>query len=152
MKRFVSDFLYRGLMACGFGPIVLAVVYLILHRCGVTDTLSVEKVCIGIFSITFLAFVAGGMNALYQIERLPLMVSILVHGTVLYISYLATYLVNGWLEWGSAPLLVFTGIFVVGYFVIWAVIYCVQKRNTKKLNEALKKKYESKDGACADIL
>ena len=110
MKRFVLDFLRRGFFACGFGPMVLAVVYLILHRCGVVETLGVHQVFVGIFSLTALAFVAGGMNAVYQIERLPLMVAILIHGAVLYLGYLGTYLLNGWLEWGALPILVFSGI------------------------------------------
>ena len=143
MKRFVSEFFRRGLTACGFGPIILAVLYLILHYEGAVETLSVNQVCIGIFSITLLAFVAGGMNAVYQIERLPLMIAILIHGAVLYVSYLATYLLNDWLDWGWIPVLVFSGIFVVGYLAIWAVIYSVIKRNTKKLNKMLKEKQQT---------
>ena len=143
MKRFVSEFFRRGLTACGFGPIILAVLYLILHYKGTVETLSVNQVCIGIFSITLLAFVAGGMNAVYQIERLPLMVAILIHGAVLYVSYLATYLLNDWLDWGWIPVLVFSGIFVVGYLAIWAVIYSVIRRNTQKLNKMLKEKQKN---------
>ncbi len=143
MKRFVSEFFRRGLTACGFGPIILAFLYLILHYKGAVVTLSVTQVCIGIFSITLLAFVAGGMNAVYQIERLPLMIAILIHGAVLYVSYLATYLLNDWLDWGWIPVLVFSGIFVVGYLAIWAVIYSVIKRNTKKLNKMLKEKQQT---------
>jgi hypothetical protein len=143
MKRFVLDFFRRGLMACGFGPLVLAVVYGILQRCGVVETLTVHQVCVGILSLAVLAFVAGGMNAIYPIERLPLMVAILIHGAVLYLSYLGTYLLNGWLVWGALPVLIFTGIFAVGYLVIWVVIYCVIKRNTEKINAALKQKQQS---------
>lgn len=143
MKRFVLDFFRRGLMACGFGPMVLAVVYLILQRCAVLDTLSAHQVFVGIFSLSSLAFVAGGMNAVYQIERLPLMVAILIHGAVLYLGYLGTYLLNGWLEWGSLPILVFSGIFALGYLVIWAIIYCIIKRNTERINAVLKQKQES---------
>ena len=142
MKRFVLDFLRRGFFACGFGPMVLAVVYLILQRCGVVETLSVHRVFVGIFSLTVLAFIAGGMNAVYQIERLPLMVAILIHGAVLYLGYLGTYLLNGWLEWGALPILVFSGIFALGYLVIWAIIYCIIKRNTEKINAVLKQKQE----------
>ena len=32
MKRIVSEFFRRGLIACGFGPIVLAILYLILQQ------------------------------------------------------------------------------------------------------------------------
>jgi len=137
MKKIVLEFLRRGAVACGIGPVVLAVVYLVLqHQFGV-QTLTVDAVCTGIVSLTALAFIAGGMKAIYQIERLPLMVAILIHGGVLYICYLAAYLVNGWLEQGTAPILIFTAIFVVGYLVIWTVIYSIIKRNTDRINQIL---------------
>ena len=139
MKHIVKEFLRRGAVACGIGPIVLAVLYLILQQGGTVDTLAVNEVCVGIFSLTALAFVAGGMNVVYQIEQLPLMSAITIHGGVLYVSYLLTYLVNDWLDWGMTPVLVFTGIFAVGYLLIWAVIYSVMKRNTDRINEVLKK-------------
>ena len=140
MKRNVYEFIRRGLIACGLGPIVLAILYLILKQQSVIDTLTVKQVCIGIFSITALAFIAGGMNVIYQIERLPLSVAILIHGGVLYICYLGTYLLNGWLKEGITPVLIFTLIFAVGYILIWAIIYSVTKRNTARLNEKLKQK------------
>jgi len=139
MRNFVLQFFRRGFIACGLGPVILAVLYLILWQTSAVETLGVDQVCTGIFSLAALAFIAGGMNAIYQIEQLPLMVAILIHGGVLYISYLATYLLNDWLEWGTLPVLIFSGIFVVGYFVIWAIIYSVIKRNTTKINEILKK-------------
>ena len=140
MRRIISEFCRRGLMACGLGPLVLAALYLILDHQGVIAALSVSEVCLGIVSLSALAFIAGGMNVLYQIERLPLMTAILIHGGVLYLSYLGTYLINGWLEWGTSPILVFSAIFVLGYLVIWAIIYSVTKRRTTKLNEKLKQK------------
>ena len=143
MKKFVLEILRRGLIASGIGPIVLAIVYLILQQTAAVETLSVNQVCIGIFSITALAFIAGGMNAIYQIERLPLMVAILIHGGILYISYLVTYLLNDWLDFGVMPIVLFTAIFVVGYIVIWAIIYSIIKRNTAKLNKMLKEKQQS---------
>ena len=142
MRKNVLEFLRRGLYACGVGPLVLAVIYLILQQNGV-ETLTVGQVCTGIFSLSALAFIAGGMNFIYRIERLPLMPAILIHGSVLYVSYLATYLLNNWLEWGMLPILVFTGIFVLGYLVIWLIIYSFIRRNTEKINEMLKKKQQS---------
>ena len=139
MKKIILEFLRRGFVACGLGPMVLAVLYLILQRNGVIEMLTVNEVCVGIFSLSALAFLAGGMNVIYQVERMPLMAAILVHGGVLYVSYLVTYLVNGWLEWGITPILAFTGIFVLGYLVIWGIIYSVIRKKTDKLNEGLKK-------------
>ena len=122
MKNYIMEFLRRGLTACGLGPLVLAVFYLILQHQAKLETLTVHEVCIGIFSISVLAFFAGGMNVVYQIERLPLMAAIAIHGSALYLSYLLTYLLNGWLERGWLPVLVFSGIFAVGYLAIWAII------------------------------
>ena len=139
MKRYILDFLRRGLAAMGFGPIVLAVLYLLVP----VEALTVQEVSLGIFSLSALAFIAGGMNFLYQIERLPLMAAIAIHGSALYLSYLLTYLLNGWLEWGWAPILVFSGIFAMGYLAIWAAIYAVIRRNTDRINELLRQKQQS---------
>ncbi len=143
MKKFVLEFVRRGFIATGLGPIVLAIVYLILKQSAAIDTLTVNQVCIGIFSLSALAFIAGGMNAIYQVERMPLMTAILIHGGTLYIGYLGTYLLNDWLDFGVIPIIVFTAIFVVGYIVIWAIIYSISRRNTAKLNEMLKKKQQN---------
>ena len=137
MKQVIREFFRRGLIACGFGPLILAAVYLILQQAGLR-TLTVHEVCVGILSLWGLAFLAGGMNVVYQIERLPLMVAILIHGGVLYVGYLVTYLVNDWLAWGMTPVLVFTAIFVLGYLAVWAVIYTVTKQNTEQVNAMLK--------------
>jgi uncharacterized protein YacL len=142
MKKHILGFFHRGLVACGFGPIVLAVLYLILQHQHDLQTLSVSQVCTGIFSLSALAFIAGGMNVLYQIERLPLMMAILIHGSVLYVSYLVTYLINNWLAFGGTPILVFSVIFIVCYLLIWAVIYSMTKRNTKKINALLQEKQQ----------
>ena len=136
--------MHRGFAACGLGPLALAVLYLVLQQTGDVQTLTVKQVCLGIFSLSTLAFIAGGMNVIYQIERLPLMVAILIHGGVLYFTYLATYLLNGWLEQGTTPILAFSFIFILGYFAIWAVIYSIIRRRTQRINAILKKKQQSK--------
>lgn len=145
MKKTVLEFLRRGVMACGIGPVVLAVLYTVLSSVGKLDALTAEEVAVGIFSLTGLAFIAGGMNVIYQIERLPLMVAILIHGVVLYIAYLATYLLNDWLEWSAISVIVFTGIFIVGYLAIWAVIYSIVRRSTARINEMLKEKQKKEE-------
>ena len=143
MKKTLSEFFRRGFTACGLGPVVLAILYLILQQQAAIETLTVNQVCLGIFSLTALAFIAGGMNVIYQIERLPLMAAILIHGSVLYVSYLGTYLLNSWLEWGMKPILIFTAVFALGYLAVWAVIYFVTRRRAKKLNVKLKERQKT---------
>lgn len=145
MKKYILEFVRRGLIACGFGPIVLAILYLILQHFGEIETLSVNQVCLGIISLSALAFIAGGMNVVYQIERIPLMVAILIHGVVLYVSYLMTYLLNDWLERDVTPIFYFSVIFILFYLLIWLIIYSTTKRDTEKVNEMLKRKQNEVD-------
>ena len=143
MKQTILEFIRRGLIACGFGPLFLVIFYLLLHHQGLLDTLTIPEACLGIVSLSALAFIAGGMNVIYQIERLPLMVAILIHGSVLYIIYLGTYLLNGWLEQGITPILVFSLIFAIVYLAVWIIIYSITKKNTDKLNSMLKEKQQN---------
>ena len=145
MKKYIFEFFRRGMTACGIGPIVLAILYLVLQQEERLQTLTINQVCLGIFSISALAFIAGGMNMIYQIEQLPLMVAISIHGGVLYISYLITYLVNDWLQWGVIEILVFSGIFIFGYIIICMIIYSIIKRNTEKVNKILQEKHQYKE-------
>lgn len=138
MKKFGKEFLLRGLIACGGGPIVLAIVYGILGMTGTVSHFSPNEVCMGILTVTLLAFIVAGMTAIYQMEQLPLPTAILLHGGALYIAYILIYLFNGWLQNSLVPILVFTGIFVAGYALIWLIIYCVTKAKTEALNKKLK--------------
>ena len=134
MKKFLSDFFLRGLVAASFGPPVLAIIYWILGRTGVLESLAPCEVALGILTIELLALVVGGMSAIYQQERLPLAMAILIHGGVLYVAYILIYLINGWLQRQLKPILVFTGIFVTGYALIWLFIYLFNKNRTNRIN------------------
>ena len=138
MKKFLKEFLLRGLICAGGGPIVLAIIYGILGATGAVEFFSPREVCTGILTITLLAFLAAGMTAVYQMEQLPLPIMLLLHGGALYIAYILTYLLNGWLQSSLIPILVFTGIFLAGYALIWLIIYRIQKAKTEKLNKLLK--------------
>lgn len=137
MKKFWKEFLLRGLICAAGGPLVQAVIYGILGATGVVETFSPTEVCVGIVSITLLAFVAAGMTAIYQMEQLPLPTMILLHGGTLYIAYILIYLLNGWLQRSLIPILVFTGIFIVGYALIWLIVYWVERAKAEKLNKIL---------------
>ena len=138
MKTFWKEFLLRGLICAAGGPLVLAAIYGILGATGAVEQLSPKEVCMGIVTITLLAFIAAGMTAIYQMEQLPLPTMILLHGGALYIAYILTYLINGWLQNSLIPILVFTGIFLAGYAVIWLIIYFVEKAKAENLNKLLK--------------
>lgn len=139
MKKFWKEFFLRGLICAAGGPLVLAVIYGILGATGAVESFSPGEVCTGILSITLLAFIAAGMTAIYQMEQLPLPTMILLHGGALYLAYILTYLLNGWLANQLIPILVFTGIFIAGYALIWLIIYFVTKAKAEKINKMLKR-------------
>lgn len=138
MRKFWKDFLLRGLICAAGGPLVLAVIYGILSATGALETITTNEVCLSIITITLLAFTAAGMTAIYQMEQLPLPTMILLHGGALYIAYILTYLINGWLQNSLIPILIFTGIFAAGYALIWLIIYAIERNKTEKLNKLLK--------------
>lgn len=138
MKQFWKEFIFRGLICAAGGPLVLAIIYGILGATGTVEYLSPREVCMGILTITLLAFIVAGMTAIYQMEQLPLPTMILLHGGALYIAYILTYLLNGWLLRQLTPFLIFTGIFIAGYAFIWLIIYCIEKAKADKLNKLLK--------------
>jgi len=143
MKKFILQFIQRGLMAFGFGPIVLVIIYAALYQSGTVSEIPVPEMIRGILSISLLAFIAGGINAIYQVEEIPLMWAILIHGGILYLDYIIIYLTNGWLKRAPYACLIFTVCFLLGYAVIWTAIYfLVIKSKTEKLNRELLQRQE----------
>ena len=138
MKKFAKEFVLRGLLAAGGGPVVLAIIYGILGKAEVVSSFSPNEVCMGILTVTLLAFTVAGMTAIYQLEQLPLILAILLHGAGLYTVYILIYLLNGWLQHRLIPIAIFTAAFLAGYAVIWLIIYRVTKNNTDRINKKLK--------------
>ena len=137
MKAFFLEFLKRGLLAAAGGPVILAMIYGILGATGTVDSLAPGEVCMGILTITLLAFVAAGLTSLYQLEQLPLASAIMIHGGCLYLSYLAAYLLNSWIPRDLKAIGFFSAVFAAGYALVWLCIYLVIRANTKRLNEKL---------------
>lgn len=140
MKKHALEFIKRGLMAAGGGPVVLAIVYGCLGLSGEIQSLSTGEVCLGILSVTLMAFIAAGITVVYSSERLPLVSAIAIHGGVLYLDYLMMYLLNSWIPRNMTGIGIFTAIFAVGYGLIWLVIYLSIRAKTDRINRKLRGK------------
>lgn len=139
MKKHLMDFFHRGLVAAGFGPVVLAIIYGILGRTGVVQTLCVREVTTGFLTVTLMAFIAGGINVVYAIEQLPLMWAILIHAGGLYLDYLMVYLLNSWIPRDLTAIAVFTGIFAAAFALVWFFIYLSIRAKADSINKKLPK-------------
>lgn len=139
MKEFIKEFFKRGFVAAAGGPVVLAIIYAILGAKGIITVLSVKEVCMGILTVTLLAFIVAGSGAVYKIERLSVFTAATIQGVLLYADYLLIYLFNGWLESQAVPIAIFSGCFVAGYLIIWFIVYNVTKKSTDKINLQINK-------------
>ena len=138
MKKYMLEFLKRGLICAAGGPLILAIIYAILAAEGVTDPLSPAEVSMSIISVTVMAFIAAGITMVYQIEQLPLPCAILIHGGVLYADYLLMYILNRWIPRNWQAIGIFTAIFAAGYALTWLVIYLTIRAKTERINQKLK--------------
>ena len=136
MKKYVLEFVKRGLMAASGGPLILAIIYGVLEATKTVTVLTPGEACMGIVSITVMAFIVAGITMIYQVESLPLPMAILIHGGVLYLDYLMIYLLNSWLPGNAVG--IFTIIFFAGFALVWLVIYLCIRKKTKRLNEKMK--------------
>jgi hypothetical protein len=134
----VREFFRRGLMFGGFGPMILGIIYLILHLTLDDFPLDGSVVFLGIISTYLLAFVHAGASVFNQIEHWPVAKSTFFHFLTLYIAYLGCYLLNSWIPFEWIALLIFTLIFVVGYLVVWLTVVLSARGISRRLNDRLK--------------
>lgn len=137
MKKAIGSFLHIGVISAGGGPVILAIVYLALAAQDAATTLSAERAATEILTSALMAFIAGGVSVVYRLERLPLFCATLIHGAALYADYLIVYLLNGWLPRRPGTVLLFTGIFLAAYAVIWLIVYLSIRRRVARLNTQL---------------
>ncbi len=137
MKKFILEFVRRGLMVASGGPLVLAVIYLLLEATGAVQTITPSEAARGVISLTLLAFLAAGVTSIYTIDRLAPAPAALIHGAALYLGYLVVYLVNDWIPKNPAAIGIFTAAFVLVYAVICLIIWQVTRRSAERINRRL---------------
>ena len=138
MNKYLKEFLHRGLMFGGFGPIVAGVVFAILQKTIDGFSLTGTEVLLAIISIYLLAFIQAGVTVFNQIEDWPVPKSLLCHFVLLYIAYSGCYLLNSWIPFEPMVLVIFSLIFTVTFFIIWGIVYLSVKSMSKKMNSKLR--------------
>ena len=134
----VKEVLHRGLIFGGLGPIVIGIVYFILHRTQDNFTLGGDEVFLGIVSVYLLAFVHAGASVFNQLEHWPVAKSTLCHFGILYVAYALCSILNSWIPFEPVVLGIFTAVFVGMYLLVWLIVYISLKLYEKKLNRFLK--------------
>ena len=137
MNVYVKRFLHRGLLFGGFGPIITAIVYFGISQSISDFSVDGTEMLLAVISTYVMAFLLAGASVFNQIEHWSHAKSLLWHFAVYYVSYILCYLINNWLPFHWDALLIFTGVFAVGYAIIWLIVYLCVRYTGKKLNEKL---------------
>lgn len=139
MNKYVKEFLMRGMMFSGFGPIIYAIIIMILSYTLPDFSITAMEVFKAVLSTYLLAFVHAGASVFNQIESWSVLKSLLCHLSTLYVAYTICYLANAWLTYSWAVIGIYTAIFIVGYALIWTIVYCCVRVSAKRLNVKIKK-------------
>lgn len=138
MNQYVKSFLHRGLVFGGFGPIVVAIVFMCISF-GIDDfCLAASQVLLATVSSYLLAFVQAGVTVFNQIEHWSTVKSLLCHFVTLYAAYSVCYVVNSWIPFEPMVLVIFSAVFALLFFAIWAIVYFSVRSTSKKFNSQLK--------------
>lgn len=137
MNKYVKEFLLRGLMFSGFGPVIIGIIYIVLSKTVEGFALTAKDVFIGIISTYLIAFVQAGASVFNQIEHWSTPKSLFFHFGSLYIVYSLAYILNSWIPFVPDVLVVFTLVFIAVYFAVWITVYLIVKRTSKKFNSVL---------------
>ena len=137
MNPYLKEFLHRGLIFSGLGPIIAGIVYLILELSQVKLDLNGIQIFVAILTTYIIAFVHAGTSVFHQIEKWGPAKSLLCQLLSLYIVYIVGYLINRWIPLDFIVILIFTGAFIGGYLIIWFSIYFTMKKSSSKLKEKL---------------
>lgn len=132
--KYLKEYLLRGLLFSGFGPIIYGIIVLIINQ-----KMTPKEIFLGIISTYIIAFVHAGSSIFPQIEKLPKVGALFIELFSLYITYTFFYLINGWLKFKLSIFLIYTTIFIGGFLLIWLIIFILTKREVKKLNQSLNK-------------
>lgn len=133
MKKFWKEFLKRGLLFAWGGPAVMCVIWSCIDKFQGVDMIETKGAVLAVVSTMLIAFVAAGITAIHQMEQLPVVIGAIIHMAVLYVAYLAMYLINGWMP--TKVIGIFTIVFIITFLIIWVIVYACVRKSVKKMNE-----------------
>lgn len=135
MKKFLKEFFFRGAMCAWGGPAVMCIVWACIRKFSGVETITTKEAIMAVVSTMLIAFLAAGITAIHQMEQLPVVMAAIIHMAVLYVAYLAMYLINGWMP--TKVIGIFTIIFFACFAVIWLIVYLCVRKSVKKMNEQI---------------
>lgn len=144
MNKYVKDYLLRGLIFSGLGPVIGGSVYLIIELSGNKLSLSGYEVFLAIITTYIIAFVHAGSSVFPSIERWSKVKAMFVQLLSLYSVYTIGYLINSWIPFKIEIIALYTSCFIGGFLLIWLIVVISSRIVSNKLNEKLNNMNEQK--------
>ena len=138
MNKYLKEFLIRGLIFGGFGPIIAGIVFAILEKTLDSFYIDGYRILLAIVSTYLLAFLQAGASVFNRIEHWPLPKSLACHFITIYLAYSLAYIVNSWIPFEPMVLVLFTAIFALTDAIIWVSVDLAVRATEKRLNKKLK--------------
>lgn len=85
-----------------------------------------------------IGFTFAAASCIFEVERWSLALQTFIHFLVLSIVFLPVSIMAGWMGTTPLAILIYFGIFVTSYMVIWGVQYCIWKQKIAQINKKLK--------------
>jgi CDP-diglyceride synthetase len=82
--------------------------------------------------------IAMGTAVIYDIEEWSLLRATVTHFLIVMVALLLACFVLKWFEPWSAPFWIMLAAELVGYIIIWLIMYLCYKKQVRKLNNLLK--------------
>lgn len=95
-----------------------------------------------LFSGLYGAVCFAGMS-FYEIERMPLAIATALHCALIVLLFIPIALLLGWVS-DIGTLLIISGMQLIGFFIIWLIMYFGYKKQIRELNE-MQKNFSKKE-------
>lgn len=83
--------------------------------------------------------VSMGSSVIYGVEKWSIARATVTHFLITFACFYLISFALGWFRFGDSLFLIITAAMVIGYFVVWLVMYLAYKRQIRKINEGLEK-------------
>lgn len=133
MRKLLDKIIKYMLIGIGFG----STSYLLTLTFGFQQNLPTLK---NTMSILVMSMLIGIVSMIYDVEKIPFLLALVMHFIATLFLVIVTMLFNGWSVTEPVFWLIFIGIYVA----IWLIIALTIRINAREMNEQLRKKREFK--------
>lgn len=89
--------------------------------------------------------VSMGSSVIYSVEKWSIARATVTHFLITFACfYLISFALN-WFRFGDSLFWVITAAMMIGYFIVWLMMYLAYKRRIRKINEGLRKLKSSRN-------